>query len=103
MILSTYILNFDNENYGTDAGNNTTDKMFLLSIDEVNKYFTSDSDRIAYLSNLTVVDWWLRSPGYNYGCGGAYVNKNGVVDDFGINAYCSKAVRPAMWIDISNL
>ena len=32
-------------NYDTSPGNDTTDKVFLLSITEVKQYFASDDDR----------------------------------------------------------
>ncbi|MBR1454471.1 MAG: hypothetical protein IJ593_07475, partial [Lachnospiraceae bacterium] len=46
-ILTTDVINNDNAKYGTKGGNNTKDKLFLLSIDEVNKYFSSDNQRVA--------------------------------------------------------
>ena len=36
----------DNPEYGTEAGNDTEDKVFLLSIDEAEKYFDSDAERM---------------------------------------------------------
>ena len=102
-IIEVSINNPDNAKYGIDGGNNTTDKVFLLSIDEVNKYFTSDSAREAVLSDGTSVWWWLRSPGISsryaadvYYAGSVDVYGDRVDDDDG-------AVRPALWIDISNL
>lgn len=35
----------ENPEYSTDHGNATQDRVFLLSIDEANKYFGSDSER----------------------------------------------------------
>ena len=46
IILST-ISNPDNEEYGTDGGPDTKDKVFLLSIDEAERFFHGDDDRIA--------------------------------------------------------
>lgn len=101
-IIEVSINNPDNAKYGTDGGNNTTDKVFLLSIDEVNKYFTSDSARKAVLSDGTSVWWWLRSPGYGSGTA-ADINSDGSVNGVGdhVNRETG-AVRPALWIDISN-
>jgi serine/threonine protein kinase len=45
--------NPDNPAYGTEGGTDTEDKVFLLSIDEVNRYFSDDSDRIA---NITMAE-----------------------------------------------
>ncbi|MGN1392964.1 MAG: DUF6273 domain-containing protein [Succinivibrionaceae bacterium] len=41
----TNITNNDNAVYGTTGGNDTKDKVFLLSIDEVKKYFRNDEER----------------------------------------------------------
>ena len=38
-IIVSYILNNSNPDWGTDGGNNTSDKIFCLSVDEVIKYF----------------------------------------------------------------
>ena len=51
-------MNRDNLNHETI----TNDKIFLLSIDEVNKYFASDNDRVAYY-NGDPCSWWLRVSG----------------------------------------
>lgn len=43
-ILSTKLINKDNEDYDTIAGEDTTDKIFFLSIAEAKKYFKSDKN-----------------------------------------------------------
>ena len=88
--------------YNTPGGNNTIDKVFLLSIDEVNKYFKSDIDREVYLSDGTSVWWWLRSPG-DGSRNAASVGGIGSVYEFGDRvSSVFGAVRPALWVDISN-
>ncbi len=100
-----------NPEYSTNPGNATQDKVFLLSITEVNKYFSSDSARRckatayadalgAYVAGNGNCWWWLRSPGHLQGTA-AYVNYGGNVygDGNGVNRSDS-AVRPALWIDI---
>ena len=103
-----------NPDYSTDPGKDTTDKVFLLSITEANKYFSTDAERqcipTAYAkakgcyvnSDKNTCWWWLRSPGYNsyytsgvltvgsVGCHGNHVNTG---DD---------AVRPALWINLDS-
>ena len=44
-IILTNISNPNNPKYGTRGGNNTQDKIFLLSIDETQKYFKDNKDR----------------------------------------------------------
>ncbi|NLV34528.1 MAG: serine/threonine protein kinase, partial [Clostridiaceae bacterium] len=116
MILSSTIANENNPEYGTAGGNKTTDRVFLLSISEAQKYFSSDYERrteataYAVKNGVWVYDsdsdcclWWLRSPGYSSNRA-ASVDRDGSVDYTGnyvLDVY--RAVRPAMWIDISNL
>ena len=83
----------------------TEDQVFLLSVDEVNRYFKSDLERVCRFagSDSTYYWWWLRSTGY-YSVSAATVESSGEVDEHGgdkNNQY--GAVRPAMWIDLSLL
>ena len=56
-MLRCKLQNPDNPKYGTIGGNDTTDRIFLLSVEEAGKYFQNDRDRV------TGTRWWLRSPG----------------------------------------
>ncbi len=49
------------QNYKINCGQDTIDKVFLLSAEECNAYFPTLSDRI------TDKNWWLRSNGYGFG------------------------------------
>ena len=80
-ILKTNVSAEKNPKYSTDPGESTTDKAFLLSINEINKYFSSNYNARrciltayakangAYTSSGYMKDgtstccWWLRSPG----------------------------------------
>ena len=113
-IIGTEIVNEKNPKYGIDGGNNTTDKIFLLSIAETEKYFKSDNERKAeptrYSSTKCVPDgagvcsWLLRSPGL-YGDLAAYVGTDGMVAMYGssVNKGSNSYVRPAMRYNLSNL
>ncbi|GHU60168.1 hypothetical protein FACS1894171_0520 [Clostridia bacterium] len=46
-ILETDLENKANAEYNTGGGANTKDKVFLLSVDEATKYFSSDDSRVA--------------------------------------------------------
>ena len=99
--------------YSTDPGNATQDQVFLLSITEANKYFSSDSARQCKPTDFALargahVDsatgncrWWLRTSGVNQaraaniGTDGAKQVEGRVVSTDYIG------VRPAMWIDLS--
>ena len=111
MVVSSTVSADKNPKYDTDPGNATEDKVFLLSITEVNKYFSSDSARQcrttdyavangAYKSNDNVCWWWLRSPGYRQ-CSATIVYYGGDVNELGYGvSNDGYAVRPAMWISI---
>lgn len=95
-----------------DGGNDTLDKLFLLSVDEANQYFTDDrARRTVATANAaakgTVVEknysyWWLRSPG-DESYYALYVNNAGGVGTSGwaVGAY-GLGVRPAMWVSLSD-
>jgi len=102
-----------NPEYSTNPGNATQDQVFLLSITEANKYFSSDSARQCEPTDFAVADgawesdsgncwWWLRSPGYDQ-YSAASAHDVGDVHDYG--NYVSRdnlAVRPALWIDLNS-
>lgn len=91
--------NPDNPEHGAPGGNGTTDKVFCLSIEEANKCFSSDADRIAKYGGKSSL-WWLRSPGHSAEYA-AYVTDDGDVDQWGFyvdNAY--QGVRPAVWVKL---
>ena len=109
-----------NPEYNTNPGNATTDKVFLLSINEVEKYFNSDearkcaptayakaqgaytSDSYKTASGAATCCWWLRSPGY-YQYYAALVFDDGSVYYYGNYVRsASVAVRPALWINLDS-
>lgn len=114
-------------NIHTDCGNDTIDKLFLLSVDEVKLYFGEktdfsvlsngsyyESDRVyklitkwtnyagvAYNDGGSTKSWWLRSMGRSHHhpakVGG------GTFSYAGLNGYFDIAgVRPAMWVTLNN-
>ena len=126
-IAETRINNPDNLWYGTEGGSDTTDKIFLLSLEEVDKYFgnsgdyrdemrksydgqkwvsdndgdgfsnTNDSNRIAQYNNQASW-WWLRSHGSDC-LYAAFVFYDGSVSVAG--DYMSigyGGIRPALWL-----
>ena len=109
-----------NPEYNTNPGNATTDKVFLLSINEVEKYFNSDearkcaptayakaqgahtSDSYKTASGAATCWWWLRSPGFTQSCA-ASVRYDGSVNYRGYDVdYDNGAVRPALWINLDS-
>ena len=102
-----------NPDYNTNPGNAMQDQVFLLSITEANKYFSSDSARQCKPTDYAVANgawesdsgncwWWLRSPGNNQGIA-AYVYDDGDVYELGYFVNNDNdAVRPALWIDLNS-
>ena len=114
-IVTTNNNNPSNSLFHTPGGDDTIDNVFLLSIDEAYKYFETKEARAAsgteYAKSTSLhvpangnFDWWLRSPGSNQ-------NNAAIVDFFGnvsvngrnVKHDITTAVRPACWVDISNL
>ena len=108
-----------NPEYNTNPGNATTDKVFLLSINEVEKYFNSDearkcaptayakaqgaytSDSYKTASGAATCWWWLRSPGiYQYVAANVF-SDGSVYCNVSLVNFDGGAVRPALWIDLS--
>lgn len=105
----------ENPDYSFDQGNETQDKVFLLSIDEANKYFYADFSRRCkatdYAYSLGAYKnsdngncwWWLRTLGSS-SSRAAFVNAFGYFSNSGNNVENSfGAIRPAVWIDIKSL
>ena len=126
-IKTTTVVNLDNSSYGTDGGNDTNDKVFLLSESEVNKdsaksygfvsgYYIGDEARRsksstyakamgAYTDTSTEYQgnsyWWLRSPGAN-GVTASVVDVYGYVNNGHLGVGSSQpAVRPALHLNLS--
>ena len=101
-----------------NAGNNTKDKVFLLSVDEASRYFTRSNERQCYPTKFAVTNgvyqgsgrsngrrccWWLRSQG-TYGSDAAFIYHDGSVCGGGNIVNDDGAVRPALFLKlISNL
>jgi hypothetical protein len=119
-IAETTIQNPNNPWYGTAGGQATKDRIFLLSIEEVVRYF-GDSGQLQnrpkdawqiddqYNNARKAVDaegsaswWWLRSPGYDSG-DAAGVYGDGLLCVLGgfVNLTPragGSCVRPALWV-----
>lgn len=125
-IKTTSVINNDNINYGTDGGNNTNDKVFLLSESEVytdsakpygfdSDYSKYDAARRSKSSTYAKTmgtwsstdyrgncDWWLRSPGSKPDFA-TDVRSGGVVGRYGYNLdYYNIAIRPALHLNLSS-
>ena len=114
-ILVTKNTNPKNEKTGVEGGNDTEEKVFLLSLEEADAYFDSDEARICHPSayakgkgleagEKTVMEgncrWWLRSPG-DFSSDAARIFEDGSLNENGgdIDRENSNGVRPVMWIN----
>ncbi len=113
-ILTTAV---NNSGWNANGGNNTNDKLFLLSYVEAEKYLSNDDVRIcaptdyaiaqgAWTSDQYKTDgratswWWLRSPG-NHQNYATLVNFDGFHHYYPVNnAYV--CVRPAFWLNLES-
>ena len=130
-ILQTNVDNSKSQGYSgwsTSGGNNTQDKIFLLSYAEANKYFgvqhnsvegsnNNTKSRItptayakkqgAYIGNSNKTTdgseagwWWLRSPGGTQ-LSAAYVSSDGSLSRSSVTSG-GGCVRPALWINLES-
>ena len=112
-IQTSLIKNEDNSGYGTNAGNDTEDKVFLLSEKEAETLFSNEEERIAkatgyaeksgvYVNEKKESMWWLRSPGSD-GNYAAVVDDYGWVYRYGGSVYFYEyGVRPALHLNIQS-
>lgn len=77
--------------YSTNCGDQTEDKVFLLSNNEAMHLFKNNDLRVA--SDW----WWLRVPGKN-NCMACFVEIDGKVERKGASVHSDGGVRPVMWI-----
>lgn len=109
----------------TSPGNATQDQIFLLSVEEAEKYFDSDAARRCWATEYAVTNgaetlcatgrykggclsceqeggasWWLRTPGaYQYFAAG--VGSHGEIESYGGGVDVAHYdVRPVMWITL---
>ncbi len=130
LIKTTVVKNLNNSEYGTNGGNDTKDKVFLLSDSKMKntKYgFNPDIDECdikrrsaptkyavaqgvnqhsgndidcVTADKIGACCWWLRSPGYT-GKAVACVDSGGMVDIDGYSVtHDAEGVRPAMYISL---
>lgn len=104
-----------NPEWNPAMGSSTTDRVFLLSYQEVLRFFPEQNDRKvtgteyarshgARFAGITTIgigetDWWLRSPGRALG-EATFVNVYGNFDTKSIDT--KQGIRPAIWLDLAS-
>ena len=114
LVSETINKNADNGEYNIKGGNDTLDKVFLLSIGEAEKYFSSDDARKCKLTDYALSKkkdcdnadncwWWLRSPGWDQD-DASCVSCDGEIGPTGNGVHCDfYDIRPALWINLNTL
>lgn len=118
LICSSTLSADNNPRYSIDPGEATNDKVFLLSITEANRLFTSNEARLCgvtpfakargvetsstykTVSGEATCRQWLRTTG-SIQSRALAIDNDGSADDYrGVYVYSREAVRPAMWINL---
>ncbi len=123
-VLTTAVENANNPRTGTDGGNNTEDRVFLLSMDEVKNTAygfpnNTDASSTRCSTNTAYVvsggransgsgrvgnnSWWLRTAG-DYSNDAVDIDSTGIVAFYGLGVTNSTpVVRPAFNLDLSKV
>ncbi len=99
------------EKNGRDKGVDTQDKIFVLSMSEAKKYFSTNYDRIcsptarakrySSVQQDDMASWWLRTVGSAGASHNTYIHDDGTIYNGGtqVTRY-DVGVRPALWISV---
>lgn len=122
-ILTTKVTASANPESDVNPGNSTEDRIFVLSVDEADTFFSTDDERTCFPTHHAMLqsgaspeifekyfgccEWWLRTVGQDQNCA-SFVNPYGMINyeypncsgyaDLKVDDSCG--VRPAMWLDI---
>lgn len=110
IILNTTLKNNNNSEYNIFGGNDTIDKVFILSNDEQRYYFKDDPNlckaTMTKYSNKLKTDYknsyWIRTPGDSQK-DVMWCAKDGYTWVNGSSATSNIGIRPAMWVDVSKI
>ena len=95
------------------VGNDTQDKVFLLSYLEAKNYFSSSRARVCVsttyaerkgatkTSSSNMCPWWLRTSGSTQNSAACVLSSGDMSASGRIASEFSRGVRPAMWIDLN--
>lgn len=105
LIPSVSVSTPSNPKHGTPGGKSTSDRIFLLSIGEANKYLSSTNfmttSPTSYAKEMGATPiYYFRSPGFNE-LFAASISLGDSVSFSGMPVDSKCGIRPAMWIDLS--
>jgi len=104
-ILPAFTMNHNNPHFDTEGGNTTVDKVFLLSYEDIEKFFKDISFKSTEIAQETCW-WWLRTPGI-YSDRVAAVHEDGhvVMPGYYIkSSLCNNTggIRPALLLSVND-
>ncbi|MCL2850689.1 MAG: DUF6273 domain-containing protein, partial [Micrococcales bacterium] len=119
-VVPTHVLNTPSPTWGTDAGPDTDDQVFVLSAEEAASWLAgkdvvtwgkyagarrfgqspAEHGLAALDEDGTSTWWWLRTPG-DMRDTAAYVYAVGSIFDDGAPVSATGGIRPAMWLDLT--
>lgn len=111
-ILTTKVVTPDNEERGTKGGEDTEDKVFALSKEELEKYFADKESRRAQATphcaeaGIYTYDetgysiWWLRTSGYRQFAASRVNTGGGISDMIYDDIKAHRGARPAIWVKV---
>lgn len=100
-----------NSTHKTDGGKSTNDRVFSLSADEAQQYFSSGTAMAAYTTEFARRQgyaassdgkdyWWLRTPGQSGEYAMDVAAEGGIVTMGNSVTNNSVAIRPAVWVTV---
>lgn len=112
MIPTVLVASDQYQDQGVNLSNGTQDRVFLLSLEELNQYFASNEARICQATDYASAnngsdrdnndcEWWLRSFIMKTRFDAITVEKNGAIHESGKHITYNYAVRPVIWIDLN--
>ena len=105
LILKTKIKNAKNDIYGTGSGKDTSDRIFLLSLAEVDKYFDGHRSLRNHVASLKYYNeangrCWLRTAG-EYSSNAVTFGSYTLLE--GESLYIERGVLPALWLSLKEV
>ena len=101
-ITESTIVTGDHYDSGTPGGNDTIDRVFLLSVEEVKEYFPDEKTRLAEeIDTGQTRSWLLRSPGRENNWNSTVDREHGNFTG-GYAENHGPYIRPAMWLSTKN-
>ncbi len=97
--------------YTVEGGEDTEDRLFILSAEEYDRYLANSKTRIAHPTKYAAskvrlwstgngADWRLRSPGAGQNFT-QYISGRGYIQDEGLRCNSETGFRPALWVTLN--